>query len=138
MGSGKRCRVGILKACLGKRYVSGLPRNASGVSRGSAKCMDLNSGFAHRRSEGPVTSSVPPPAAFLLQGGLRAGEGIGNRELGSGKWEVGSVRRSRVGTFRACLGKRYVAGLPRNASGVSRGSAMCMDGNSGMPVTRGL
>ena len=56
----------------------------------------------------------------------------------SGKWEVGSGKRSRVGILKACLGKRYVAGLPRNASGVSRGSVKCMDGNSGVPVTRGL
>ena len=30
------------------------------------------------------------------------------------------------------------AGLPRNAYGVSRGSAKCMDGNSRVPVTRRL
>ena len=38
-----------------------VPQNASGVSRGSAKCMDGNSGGG-RRSAVPVTSSVPPPA----------------------------------------------------------------------------
>ena len=40
-------------------------------------------GFALRRSEVPVTSSVPPPAAFYCRG-ICALE----RELGIGNWEV--------------------------------------------------
>ena len=41
---------------------------------------------------------------------------------------------------RGCLqlGVYTGAGVPRYAYGVSRGSAKCMDGNTGVPTTRGL
>ena len=47
-----------------------------------------------------------------------------------GKQYLAGVPRNASGVSRGSA-KQYVAVVPRNASGVSRGRAKCMDGNSG-------
>ena len=85
----------------------GVPRNASGVSRGSAKCMDANSVL-------PVTCNV------------------------YGCWSsISLISISPSFPHMYYLVVYTGAGLPQNAYGVSRGSAKCMDSNSGVPTTRG-